>query len=398
MDQLLAHSPFGASVSKRGIECSRSILAAMGIIDESSDHAREGTAAHAVIEEALRDGLDAWRLIGQDREGFGVSAEMADACQVWLDKVRQRHPDMNQGNTWIERKFHCPTIHRLFYGTSDLIYIDDESNTLHVWDYKHGAGIVVEAENNPQAMYYGAAALETLGMWDYVEQVVLHIVQPRAPHHAGPHREWQIATSDLVTWLEDTLVPAMNRAERGEGDFNPGDHCRFCPVRFRDCPGLSKAMDELEVLMEEIKQGGVEALSSEKLGRYLDLCEQAKIVGKAAQSEAFNRAQGGKAVPGWKLAKAKAFRQWREVAEDPSGFEFPIEELARRQFGDDAFEPAKFKSPAQLEKLPKGEAFVARHAFKPDAGLTLVRDTDNRPAVSRDTKAMFQPVKKTKAA
>src|SRR5690606_938184 len=111
-------------------------------------------------------------------------------------------------NAFIERRFHCPSIHPLFYGTSDFCFLDADARTLHVWDYKHGAGIVVEVEDSPQLKYYACGMLEDLGLWDDIDRVVLHIVQPRGWHSDGPHRIWSISTDDLDAWLADVLVPA----------------------------------------------------------------------------------------------------------------------------------------------------------------------------------------------
>lgn len=49
---------------------------------------------------------------------------------------------------WVEQGF----------GTSDAIIISD--GTLRVVDYKHGLGVLVEADNNPQMMCYALGALE----------------------------------------------------------------------------------------------------------------------------------------------------------------------------------------------------------------------------------------------
>ena len=44
------------------------------------------------------------------------------------------------------------------FGTSDAILISD--GTMHVIDYKHGLGILVSAEDNPQMKCYALGALE----------------------------------------------------------------------------------------------------------------------------------------------------------------------------------------------------------------------------------------------
>ena len=45
------------------------------------------------------------------------------------------------------------------FGTADAIVIKPKRRQLHVIDLKYGAGVLVEAENNPQTRYYGLGAL-----------------------------------------------------------------------------------------------------------------------------------------------------------------------------------------------------------------------------------------------
>ncbi|KKL63399.1 hypothetical protein LCGC14_2175490 [marine sediment metagenome] len=140
------HSPLGGSGAPRWMKCAGSVSLSYGVKDKESEYAKLGTAAHALAELCLKDRTDAWQWIETAQEGsvIFVDKDMADAVQVYLSAVREWHPDRNQGNTWIERRFHCPTIHKYHYGTADLVHLDKENKTLHVWDYKHGAGIVVE--------------------------------------------------------------------------------------------------------------------------------------------------------------------------------------------------------------------------------------------------------------
>lgn len=382
------HSPLGASGSHRWMACPGSVSLSEGIHEEESEHAITGTAAHAVAAECLTSGEDAWQWIGSyygdesdPESGIPVDKDMADAVQVYLDAVREAHPDRNQGNFFVERSFHCPSIHDLFYGTTDCAYYDEVAATLHVWDYKHGAGIVVEVKDNPQLKYYAVGALTELDLWLRVDTVVLHIAQPRGFHFDGPVREWSISVNSLAEWLRGELVPAMDRALVSR-DTASGEHCRFCPARFRACPQLLADADELEGLLKM----PAEELTNEQVARFLDLEDVLKIAGKAARQTAFNRMQAGHAIPGRKLAKAKADRVFKDGAEA----------AAKEKFGDAAYTAPALKSPAQIEKLPEGAAFIAQWAYKPDNGLTLAKGDDARPAVSRETKSMFEAATKSR--
>lgn len=392
-----AHSPLGASSAERWMACPASVSLSAGHQDEESDHAALGTAAHTLAAYCLTKGAEPWRAIGcaikgdtihaTPMDGFGhlVDKEMADAVSEYVSFIDEKFPDRNQGNSWVERKFHCPSIHKYFYGTSDFTAIVGRKAT--VVDYKHGAGIVVDAVENPQLMYYAAGVLEDLNAWDSVDEIELVIVQPRAFHYDGPIRSWTISTAELVAWLEDKLVPAMDRALVSR-DTKSGEHCRFCPARFGACPQIMSDVGEMEELMKTIGKdgGGAPKLTGEQLARFLDLGEVFKIVRTAALKTATVRVQNGHKVPGWKLAKARSNRQFKDGAEA----------AAKKEFGDDAYSKPELKSPADIDKMPKGKDFTARWAFKPAAGETLVPEDDARPAVNKDVKSMFKPIKKSK--
>lgn len=379
---MTTHSPLGASSAHRWLKCPGSVPLSVGIDDEDDDtFSKPGTAAHDLAAHCLTKNCDAWTMIGATLMGTGVTVDkdMADAVQVYLDAIREAHPDRDQGNSWIERHFRCPSIHKHFYGTADFVYFDKGELTLHVWDYKHGAGIVVEVEDNPQCMYYACGALEDLLLWPDVGTIVLHIAQPRAFHSGGPVREWRISSNDLLEWLEETLIPAMDRAMSAT-ETTSGEHCRFCPVRRYACPQLLKDATEMEVLLETAEQkGGVEKLTNQEVARFLNLNDVLKIAAKAATETAVARLQSGQEIPGRKLVKAKANREWKEDAEA---------ELVKK-YGKQAFTEPALKSPAQIDKLPEGTQMSARYAFKPDTGYTLAKGTDTRAAVNKSVKQLF---------
>lgn len=392
-EELLPHSPLGASGAERFMECPGSVLLAVGVrdddeIDLDNEHSKLGTHAHHLGEACLREGLDAWETVGHVLGGGLVIREMADAVQIYLNAVRAKHPEF--GNSFgIEHKFHCPSLHKYFYGTVDFWHLDRAKRRLDIWDYKHGVGVQVDVIENPQEMYYACGILEELDLWEDVDVVVLHIAQPRGFHHDGPIRQWSTLTIDLRNWLDYILLPAMDNALVSR-ETKSGEHCRFCPVRFRACPQLEKDVNELEALMADIDaKGGAPKATNAQIARLLDLGEVFKIALKAAKDTAFVRLQKGADLGEWALVQGKSNRQWRE---DAHAF------LVKR-YGQDAMTAPELKSPAQIENLPEGEKYAAEYAFKPPAGLVVAKG-GSRPKVSRDTKSMFtdQTKRKGKAA
>lgn len=384
MTNLPEHSPFGASGAYRWMVCPGSVQLSKGIKDDESPFAAEGTAAHYLADSCLATGEDAWERVGTFMGGWSkpVSKDMADSVQTYLNHVRS-YPDRNQSNWFVERSFHCPDIHPLFYGTADNVFFDEPERHLYVDDYKHGAGIIVEADDNPQGKYYAIGVLTTLSLWDQVDKVTIGIVQPRGYHWSGPIRQWTTTVEELREWSQDVLIPAMETAEVSR-ETKSGPHCRFCPVRSHSCPALNDDMNELERLMNKATdEGGAKELTSAEVARFLELFDTAKIVAKAASKTAFDRMQAGKEVPGHKLVRTRANRVWKE---DAAG-------VVEAVLGDKAFTEPKLKSPSQIDALPGGKELTERWAFKPEAGLTIGSVKDGRKAQNTDVKSLFKPVK-----
>lgn len=355
------HSPLGASGAERWMNCSGSValLKTLELLEsDEPDYRTLGTAAHLVAGLCLENGLDAWEEVGNPYNGHVVEINMADAVQVYLDTVR---PLMTQASkVMIEYGISHPA-HPLFYGTVDAAMIIED--LLDVTDYKHGEGIIVEVEHNPQVMYY---AYGILLEHPEVRRVRLRIVQPRGFHPEGPVREWTVSAEDICHWAETELIPAMNRAEMDDA-LNAGPWCRFCPAKLV-CP----LMTSLFGAACTSNPKNVVNLSDDSLGRSYQYAQAVKFYLKAMEEETYRRLNLGQTVPGTKLVPKKANRVWKAGADT----------LFKQHFGSEATTDPEIKSPAEMEKLGgKAKALVHEWAYTPQTGLTVALDTDKRPGV-----------------
>ena len=92
------------------------------------------------------------------------------------------------------------------FGTGDCVIIAD--GTLSVIDYKHGKGILVEAEKNPQMLCYALGALELFdGIYD-IDTVSMTIFQPRRENVST----YTISKEELLQWAADVLIPRAKLA------------------------------------------------------------------------------------------------------------------------------------------------------------------------------------------
>ncbi len=378
MVALPEHSPLGASGAYRWMPCPGSVGMAKQIDKpEPSEYAVEGTCAHSLAADCLKYKSEPWREIGQIDKGTGltITAEMSLAVCDFVFGIWDQHKNLDANN--VEHNFHCPEIHQDFHGTADFWGI--VGRTLHVWDYKHGAGIAVAVKKNPQTMYYAAGVLYSKKLWDSIDDIELHIVQPRCPFYGGTHRTWSLSVEALEDWLWDELVPAMNNTETDD-TLCSGSWCRFCPLITYGCPQILDDLAEFEDMMT-IK---AKEFSNKEVSRFLHLGDILKMAVKPANETAYARLNKAKEIPGRKLVNGSANRTWRDGAE----------KVIKEKFGKKAYNEAKLKSPAQVEKMVGGEEIASQYAFSPNIGLQVVASDDSRPAVDKDTKSLFKPQKK----
>ena len=266
----MAHAKLSPSAAKRWMHCPGSVrlIEAIEVEDKPSRYAAEGTVAHSICEQCLLHDKDPKEFLGLKMEAdgfeFTVNQNMVDACNVYVDYIREYIHDAEiqaDINIQCEVEVKCSLKHLkikgLDGGTSDCVLINREHCELEVDDYKHGAGVAVEVENNPQAMQYGLGALrkleeegEDISDW----KVTLTIIQPRAIHKDGPIRSWTVSAAALLTWQKEDLIPAAKATHKPDAPLVPSDDaCRFCPVS--DCQARYQKVTEMAMLDFEDSKG-----------------------------------------------------------------------------------------------------------------------------------------------
>lgn len=369
-----AHSPLGASSAERWMNCSGSValIKRLGVAEsDDPDYRRLGTHAHALAALCLQTETDAWEHAGEEIEGIVVSAETVRAVTVFVEECRSLIPTDGEPYTaFIEQSFSSP-VHPLFYGTTDFAVLLHNQRKVKVRDYKHGEGITVDVDYNPQVRYYGYGVVQ--GMEDQFDEIDYAIVQPRGFHPDGIVRRWSESVAALTAWVHEDLVPAMERAEL-EIDFVPGDWCRFCPAKLA-CPvlkGLHKAL--VQANPKEIAY-----FTDEDLDRIYPLIEAAKFFLKEVEKHAYNRLNSGTYTgTALKLVRKKANRVFKPEAEAIFAARFP----------DEYRTPPEMKSPAEMEKISAAaRELVHEYAYTPETGLTVALASDKRTGVAPQSAA-----------
>ena len=377
---MAAHSTLGASSASRWFNCPGSVrMAKLAPPQPESPYAAEGTAAHELGELCLLGGHDADKFIGKSVYNHEVTAEMAEAVQVYLDEVRGAMLANPNAELAVEKRFKLDWIDKSMFGTNDACVIT-HFDTLYVFDYKHGQGVPVEIEGNRQLRYYALGAARDVDV-THIEMV---IVQPRCPHKDGPVRRERITYEELIEWQDTELLPAVETALRDDAPLKAGDHCKWCPAKGQ-CPALRDlALAEAKVSFEDLSEEDTvtlpepEILSDEEIAKILDSTKLLDDWLKAVHGVAEARLMGGTPIPGYKLVRGKANRKYKDEAEAAKA----AEELFGR---DKVYEKPKFRSIAQLEKALGKKAvqqFAAEHVYVPEGKIAVAPLSDKREEVS----------------
>jgi hypothetical protein len=272
----------------------------------------------------------------------------------------------------VETKVDLSFIYPDTFGTVDVA-IAEEFGELDVIDFKYGAGIPVDPEENPQLIYY---ALGIAHLYDFnFKHVNLIIVQPRTPHSGGIFKTWRISIEDLIMWRE-RFESGIQRATALAPKLSAGDWCKFCPAA-SICPEISQNVLKQAQIDFEPELGIVELpptheLSNERLGITLEAVERLETWIGALRAHAFEAMKRGEIVPGWKLVPRRATRKW----ENPE----KVEKEAKKKFGLKAFETSLL-SPAQFEKKVD-KAFVEKYCVSVSSGVTLAHESDKRSGIN----------------
>lgn len=369
------HAKYAASSSERWVECPASIsLTEKAPPAKSSAYADEGTKAHEVLETILKAYISG---TGPRRTAMNLERdypkEMVEHALWAFKEIEKRMTP--KINLFCEQKVFLPFIDEDFFGTLDISMVE-EFSTLTIADYKYGAGIAVEPENNAQLISY---ALAELHKYDYnFDEVRILILQPRAFHEKGPIREWVTDVDTILSWGKK-FKNAIEESKKVKPDIKAGSHCRFCPAAVI-CPeignkSLRQAQIEFDTAIDETpKLPEPEKIQIKNLGNILTACEYIESWIDKVREHAFHVLERGENVKGWKLVPKRSTRKWTDSTK--------TQKEALKAFGEDALSSPELLSPAQLEKIA-GKEWVTERVTDVSSGLTLVQDSDKRQAINQ---------------
>lgn len=371
------HAVFSASSSKRWMTCPGSVaLSREAPPQAESVYAKEGTDAHECLEFLVKRFSNVLKAAAGAKKRW--PDEMVEHCLTCSRIIFDLRPSPS-ATLFTEQRVYLKSLGKGFFGTLDYAWVEDFGK-LVVIDFKYGAGVTVDAEEdgkpNSQLMYYALGLVEKLG--DDFESVDLVVIQPRV-YAPG---EYPVSSLTVpvraVTAFREELHHAIMAANVSGAPLVAGDHCKFCPAA-ANCPELStNTMAKADIVFDV--EGGeilaapqVNGLTAETLPKILAVCDNLEKWIDAVRARAFDLANGGAQIPGYKLVAKRAQRVWDKDAED----------AAFQEFGQRAYREPELLSPSQLEKMhgKAGKEFAAKHTSAISSGFNLVPEKHKSPAV-----------------
>lgn len=389
------HAVVSASAAHRWMQCTAAPRFEEQFPEEKSEYAAEGTLAHSFCE------LKVMRKFSQlDTRTYNARLKKLKADPRYIEEIDKTSDAYIEHLTEKAMSYNSPPsvmaeIKVDFsdyvpdgFGTCDCVMIGGD--TLDITDYKHGKGVIVSAAENPQMRLYALGALKRYApiYGDSIKRIRMTIFQPRA--QTDPSVE-EITREELLAWGK-SIKPIAQKAYTGTGEFNPGEHCRFCRGKaackaradkysafadFKDCVPDKKHPDEKSTL------------TNEEIGELL-----VKAAGLAAwfedlQAYALKMLLDGGEIPGWKVVAGKSNRVFSNADE-------AISAVISAGYDEAVVYERKAKSLAELEKLMGKADFnkvCGKYVVKPLGKPALVPESDARPPYS-SAAADFSDVKK----
>ena len=375
----MAHALLGPSSAARWIACPPSVKLGEQFEDVESEYAKEGSLAHEIAELKVRKlidpGLTSRKFTAamkklKDKELY--REEMQGYTDEYVEFIQeQMYSHLVTPHIAVEQRVDFSQYVPDGFGTADCILIAND--TLHIIDFKYGKGVPVSVENNAQLLLYALGAYLAYEMIFPIEHIKMSIVQPRLNNIDT----WECSLDYLLEFAKIAQEKAA-MALKGEGNFNCGEHCRFCKAK---AVCRERANANLELAKYEFK--AADQLTLEEIGQIL---EKAKDLAKWAddlKDYALSESLKGNEVPGWKAVNGRGSRSFKNTDE-------AIKVLVDNGIAEELLFERKYLTLAQIEKTVGKKEFnnlvgdlIVMNVGKP----TLVEISDKREAITNRIKA-----------
>ncbi len=378
------HALLSASSSHRWLACTASPRYEEQFPESTSPYAEEGRLAHSFCELKVMHkftGLINKRTftsrINKLKKDPLYDPEMDRTSDTYIEHLEEKAMTYDAAPyVYAEIRVDFSDYVPDGFGTCDCIMIGGD--TLNIVDYKHGKGVPVSAENNPQMRLYALGALKRYApiYGSSIKRVCMTIIQPRIQD--VPSTE-TITVEELLAWGE-SIKPIAEKAYSGFGEFKPGEHCRFCRGKAQ-CRARADVNTALEEFKDCVPQNGEKppmfgqnTLTDDEIGELLIRGKELVSWYNDLMDYALNALLTGGNIPGWKCVAGRSNRAFTD-------HDAAITAAIAAGYDESLVYERKPKTLSELEKLMGKAAFsevLGEYVIKPQGKPTLAPMTDKR--------------------
>lgn len=304
-----SHALLSASGASRWLACTPSARLEEQFEDKGSVYAAEGTLAHEIAELKLRKYYTEpmakstfTRRLNKLKKNELFQDEMLRHTDTYLEYLQEITLSLDSTPyVAVEKRVNFSSYVPEGFGTADCIIISGD--TLYVNDFKYGKGVAVSAEDNPQMKLYALGAYTEYSFLYPITKIHMSIVQPRLDSIS----EFEMDAYALLQWGEE-VKPIAQKAFNGEGEFVPGEHCKFCKAK-----ATCRARADQYTALDDFKQMKPPLISNEEVGQILEKGLAIESWIKALKEHALTESLKGNEITGWKAVEGRGSRNYVDV-------------------------------------------------------------------------------------
>lgn len=370
-----SHALLSPSSAHRWLNCPLAPRLEATLPEKPSEYAREGTVAHSVCEITAKKkfkkvkAAEYNRVIKKLKTDAVWDDEMLHTAETYVEHLTELAMEFaNEPYIAFEVKVDISDYVPEAFGRCDCVMFGGD--TLIITDYKHGKGVPVSPDENPQLMLYALGALKLYKPLFGValKKVAVYIDQPRI----GAYDGWTCTVDELLAWGE-SVKPKAQMAFMGFGEYHAGDWCRFCRAN-----GICKAQAEQQIGAFDDFSAAVgnptALLSPSEMGEVLKRGETLVSWYETVREKALESLLNGEKIPGYKVVEGRSTRCW--IDQDKA-----LDKLQESGVDRAVIYDSVPKTLAQLEKLlgtARFKELVGEFVTKPQGKPTLALETDSR--------------------
>jgi len=405
------HARLAPSGGERWSSCAASVNRTEGMESVDSPASLQGTAAHLLLEYALKGLLVLDDQVAPDMGMAKLDAEDIAAVKEGYNYLMGLgYPVLAESKVDIGARFGREDC----WGTVDARIVHTlKEPMLEIADYKHGMGIVEPFENK-QLLLYALGALALIPAGEVLPYTIrLTIIQPRAPHDQGRIRSWDLSTEVLLNRWGSFFKAAMIMTDDVNAPAKPSSiACKWCLAK-ATCKDVADqslaaaqaifapfASKDLKVTLQDNVSREPTALDVAQITYILEHDKMIRGWLDAIKEYAYDYVAKGGSLPGYKFVAGPGSRAWIEDDETTMASLRKLTKQDGHRISKADITQEKILSPAKTENQIKPlvsdktweniEALVIRKKGKP----ALAPLTDPRIALPTTAADVFSGVTK----